>query len=113
MTSYALEFQKRGVAVVFDENYPLVLRAVDDWRLVVTPDFSRFVLMRRMLPPRKGFQAQLWAYDLEAVRNRLRHTVKYHGPASVASLSDGLPEMPEDCDALPVGRFSSGAVALL
>jgi len=104
-----LEFEKRGVAVVFDADYPLVLRAVDDWRLVVTPDFGRFVLMRRMLPPRKGFQVQRWAHDLQDVVSTLRH----RGVACSAGLVDCVPEDPADCEALPFGRFSSGAVALL
>ena len=85
------EFEKRGVAVVFGADYPLVLRAVDDWRLVVTPDFGRFVLMRR-LKSGKGWQANLWARDLGTVLRRL--TGQRFACSSV--VLDGLPLLPAD-----------------
>ena len=95
MTSLALEFEKRCVAVVFDENYPLLLIALDDWRLVVTPDFGRFVLMRRLLSG-KGWQAKLWAPDRSTVLRRLTGERFACSPLVLA----GVPSRPSDCRGL-------------
>ena len=85
------EFEKRGVAVVFDDDFPLVVKAQDDWRLVVTPDFGRFVLMWR-LKSGKGWHAKLWARDLGTVLRRLTG----QRFACSSAVLDGLPLLPAD-----------------